>query len=243
MRIGQAAAVLLIGGAVLALTLRPGLPSAPAPVSGGREPEQPAGPSAQPIPLDIGMVSTVLNDAGAVDPRFPDQSAPVAEVTEPVDEITTDAQPTTSNFRFLGGFFSPSRSLAIIAGAGKQRMAREGDVIDFGFTVNTITEDYVEIERNGVVERLEREIATGAVVATAAPSPGMSTPPDRVSPGTVVGENARDRLRAAREQAAQRAGTDRAKQRADYERQRQQRIEELREQGIDVDEMEWRQDD
>ncbi len=243
MRIGQAAALLLAGGAVLALTVRPGLPAAPAVASGERPPETPTDPSAEPVPLDVGMVSTVLNEAGAVTPRFPDQTPPVAEVIEPRPDVTTDPERTTSNFRFLGGFFSPSRSLAIIAGAGKQRMAREGDVIDFGFTVNTITEDFVEIERNGVVERLDREIARGAVVATAVPDPGMSAPPDRLSPGTAVGETARDRLRIAREQAAQRAGSDRAKMRADYERQRQQRIEELREQGVDVDDLEWRQDD
>ncbi|MEM7623536.1 MAG: type II secretion system protein N, partial [Planctomycetota bacterium] len=185
---------------------------------------------------------TVLNEAGGVEPKFPDEPVQIVDRTEDEPAPVTEQQRSTSNFRFLGGFFSPSRSLAIIAGAGKQRMVREGDEIDFGFTVGTISEDFVEIERNGVVERLDRQVATGAVVATATPSPAMESPDDRIDPGTNVSESARDRLRKAREQAAQRAGTDRAKQRADYNRQRQERLEELREQGIDVDELEWQRD-
>ena len=243
MRIGQAAAVLLVAGAVLAMTFRPALPSAPVVVATSDPGPAPARPTAEPVEFDAALVATVLNEAGSVTPRFPDEAPPA--VAPPADEpiAVATAPKSTSNFRFLGGFFSPKRSLAIIAGGGKQRMVREGDEIDFGFTVNTITEDFVEIERSGVVERLDREIATGAVVGKTAANPAAATETDRLSPDVRVSESARDRLRNARELAAQRAGEDRAKRRDDYERQRQQRIEELREQGVNVDELEWREDD
>ncbi|MEO0632308.1 MAG: type II secretion system protein N, partial [Planctomycetota bacterium] len=230
------------GGAVLAMTFEPGLPPAPVPIANAPiesttpEPSQPEAP-----PFDVSLVAMMLNEAGNVEPAFAVDPTPAEPVEDTSTPIST-APESTSNFRFLGGFFSNNRSLAIIAGGGKQRMVRAGDAIDFGFTVNTITPDFVEIERNGVVERLDREVATGAVVGTATSASASVVQDDRVAPGTSASESARDRLRNAREQAAERAGTDRAKRRADYERQRQQRIEELREQGVDVDELEWRRD-
>ncbi|MEL6906901.1 MAG: type II secretion system protein N, partial [Planctomycetota bacterium] len=236
------AAVLLVGGAVLAMTVEPSLPAAPVVVPLDDPTDLVTGPAPEPIAFDWGLVSSVLNQAGGVDPKVPTEPT---EIVVLEDESPDPIEPTrtTSNFRFLGGFFSPSRSLAIIAGAGRQRMARVGDEIDFGFTVNAITPEYVEIERSGVVERLDREVASGAVVATATPSTSIETPPDRLSPGTEVSQSARERLSDARELANQRINGDRAKREADFQRRREQRLEELRERGIDVDEAEWRRDD
>ncbi|MEO1511483.1 MAG: type II secretion system protein N [Planctomycetota bacterium] len=241
MRIGQAAAVLLAGSAVLAMMFEPGLPPAPVPIANApTEPTTPEPNDPEAPPFDVSLVAMMLNEAGSVEPAFAVDPTPPEPEEDTSPPIST-APESTSNFRFLGGFFSNNRSLAIIAGGGKQRMVRAGDAIDFGFTVNTITPDFVEIERNGVVERLDREVATGAVVGTAAASASV-VQDNRAAPGANANESARERMQRAREQANERAGTDRAKRRADYERQRQQRIEELREQGVDVDELEWRRD-
>lgn len=244
MRIGQAAAVLLAAGAVLAMTVQPGLPSAPVIIADTTVNPEPEAPEPEPLPFDVALVSTVLNEAGGVVPEFPEQDTSIAPPPASEEPIVVPERPTSSsNYRFLGGFFSPTRSLAIIAGGGKQQMVRVGDTTNFGFTIKTINNEFVEIERNGVIERLEREVASGPVVGTTTSALPAASRPDQIAPGTVVSESARDRLRSAREQANQRANADRADRRADYERQRRQRIEELREQGIDVDEMEWRRDD
>ncbi|MEL6499643.1 MAG: type II secretion system protein N [Planctomycetota bacterium] len=241
-RIGQCAAVLLVGGAVVAFAVKPSLPPAPTIVAIEERGDEPVMFDEPAIEFDAVLISAVLNEAAGVDPKF-DEPVNVAERDDEPPAPLTDAEPTTSNFRFLGGFFSPSRSLAIIAGAGKQRMARPGDEIDFGFRVNEVTPEYVEIERNGVVERLDRVVASGAVVATATPPASEESPLDRLSPGTEVSASARDRLRNARDLAAQRAGGDRLKREADFQRRREQRLEELRERGIDIEDDDRFQDD
>lgn len=235
-RLGQASAAVLAAGAVLAFMVEPSLPAAPEPVAIGTTESGPERSKPERPTIDVAFLGDSLNQAARVDPKFPD-AEPVVEPADPEPKPT--ASTPNSNYRFLGGFFSPSRSLAIISGGGKQQMVRVGDEFGFGFKVTSITPDTVEFERNGQTERLDRVKSTGAVVGTTMSA--AST--DSVAPGTVVSESARDRLRRAREEAGQRMPNERVNLRADYERQRQQRIEELRQQGIEVDESDWRRDD
>ena len=133
-RIGQAAAVVLAAGAVMAFVVEPALPEAPQIV---RADPQPTDTEPERFPeqpdLDISLVTMMLNQAGEVEPAF--ETADVSTEPTPITPITPPDKPVASNdtnHRFLGGFFSPNRSLAIIGIGDSQKMVRVGDAVDFG---------------------------------------------------------------------------------------------------------------
>ncbi|MEO1583224.1 MAG: type II secretion system protein N [Planctomycetota bacterium] len=233
--VGQTAAALLTAAAVLAFVISPQLPPAPEPPAS--PPPTTGGTTTAQAPVmpdvDITMLADVLGVAAAIEA---DEQITRDDDDGPDPKPDPLAPETNAGFRFLGGFFSPSRSLAIIKNANRQTMVRVGDSIDFGYTVHSISPEFVEIERAGEIERIERASPDGSAVTT------TTIAKDSFAPGTEVSDSARERLRDARARAAAGTNPDRDKLRRDYERERQRRLEELREQGIDIDSADPRAD-
>jgi hypothetical protein len=237
-RAAQALGLLLLGGVVGAYFYKPAQPEPPVRVEWPSDPAA-AEPTAAPVPApDPGLLGNTLDIVGHVPPQAqadqdvaqadPDETAPS---DDPAEGPITDA----AGVRYLGGFFGGGKELAIISSDLGQQLARLGDKVGPNSAeVTSITPEAVEFTVRGVVHRVTRQKPAGAMVTSvsSAQSATPATPMARrtsVAPGTVISDEARDRLarRAAAEFAANGSRADRERFQEQYQRQRDAQLEAL----------------
>lgn len=116
--------------------------------------------------LDPSMIGNSLNKAGGVTPAEVDET----QEKPPVDTGRTTTQQDSGSWKYLGGIFEPNFSFALVEIDGNQRMLRAGTRLDdLDAEVISVGRDAIEIERNGVTERIGLSSPSGGLVSVNEP--------------------------------------------------------------------------
>lgn len=220
MRIAQVVGLGMVALAAGAVILKPGLPE--------RAPDQPTA-------FDPG-----LGDQ-PTDTRKPNQQRPEIDVAiagnnldvlmDRVKTPTIEPKPVGGEenekpetpvsaprgWAYLGGVFEPKVSFALVNINGKQRMLRQGQELpELDAKILSIGPDGIEIEREGMRERIERSKPAGTLVSVSEPGGGSST--GIIAPGEATPQDMR-----AMQRDELRNNPDLDKRRAEFLRRQQER--------------------
>lgn len=220
MRIAQVVGLGMVALAAGAVILKPGLPE--------RAPDQPTAfdpglgdqptdtrkPNQQRPPIDIAMAGNSLDNLADIQ-KTPDIK-PITPDPDPPETANTSNQ-APRGWAYLGGVFEPKVSFALVNINGKQRMLRQGQELpELDAKILSIGPDGIEIEREGMRERIERSKPAGTLVSVSEPGGGSST--GIIAPGEATPQDMR-----AMQRDELRNNPDLDKRRAEFLRRQQER--------------------
>lgn len=224
-RIAQVAGLALVALVAGAVMYDPGLPEAPAQLTGFGDPMDSEGSSktgsnqALDVPeINPDMVGGTLDRVVGIKPK-PVVATPI---TPDPGQTKVVADPS-DGWKYLGGVFEPNFSFALVEIDGRQRMLRKGTRLDaYDAEVISVDRDQIEIDRNGVIERVSISNSTGEIVSVATqPEQGAKTAV------AVPGRAGNRDYMSEREQEGENL-TDIEKRRAEFDRRMKEREARLR---------------
>ena len=174
MRIAQVAGLCMVALAAGAVMFKPGLPDKPERSNPNQVVE---GPQTTPGTnqsqggrrgIDANMTGKGIDDVGGVKIAVADE--------KPDGDVKIDPTPTptpeTRGWMYLGGVFEPKTNFAFVSINGSQRMLKQGTYLpEYDATILSVEPDRIEIEREGMRERIT--LAEPAETLVSVSSPGV----------------------------------------------------------------------